>query len=558
MTFLFETAAARRGSIAPLLQRFVIGVVLPLVLSFCVPAAHAGTYQVTYTGGPAVNHVDGSSISSAYGPDNTGEYGITGYIGCIWGTKSVPNGGSVAFSGDANADTVITAHFVWNPAYAGEPPPKNAIVYQKASATFSQNNTSGQGDCTSGLPHEISFPLRRSYMGPLIGYLKTGYKYEVKVDPGQAFDVPCSTAAHLSGEGSVGPPIISGGGSVTVKYLAQAAPVEINFTGTLRLPNGSTDLIMTGQGLRSTLSCGICRSIRSWSWSASAGKPFSGWYADEHETYYFPLQAEDKRRETFHVYFTEKATDTEIIISCTATATLPDDTECQITAERKVSLLVPIVLLNRPTPGRVLIDKAAKRITTTGPSDAPSGSDDEHNGMTWRGSYDTPTDFKNAQGNGSWHFVQTISFGRWYTPEGGSETPAANGVGLWGLDTKYAYSHPLPNSYSSRGYPADGLEYTNHDSPSEPLGDDNIAHRIQEPFETWVMFAPPPANASNPDFMWIPMWKYEWHWQGQATRPTAHPPTDWTGGGLVKLDSTTVTDIYPEWLFKLVQGNVVF
>ena len=470
---------------------------------------------MTYTGGPAVNHVDGSSVSSAYVPDNTGEYGITGYIGCSWGAKTAPNGGYVAFSGDANADTVITAHFVWNPAYAGELPPKNAIVYQKASATFSQANTSGQGNCTSGLPHEVSAPLRRSYMGPIIGYTKTGYKYVVKVDPGQAFDVPCTTAAHLSGDGSVGPPIISGGGSVTVKYLASADAVSIN---TNSLHNNTSILI--GQKFAAYLNTGQYPQVdNSHQWATPS-------YLEVFQSYHsgqLVRGSGEFQGQNIQFYWNVDGT---YRIACTADVTTPSGETLRVMAERNIVVQVPYYYYASRTDESVYL-KSDKVVS----GNAPAPDDDPDTVRAGRNTNTTPGIFFQAsvgtpdlyrdQGTGSFQFVQLVNVLKqgWYIYPAGYVIYTT--AGEFRLDNQEIYQGPFNANAVEESPPDPNLpnpSYLRDTADSPEWGDISAWDRFNVEFEAemYLMYLPPGTES-----MWVPLHKNKWKWNVNGARDLA-------------------------------------
>ena len=489
---------------------------MPLALLLAgVPSVHAGYYSVTYEGGPAVNHDTGSedypSISLAYAPDSSGNYGFAGGIGCSWGVKSGPDNTYSATHGDANADTAITAHFTWIASYQGELPPKNAVVYQKAMAKYRQNNTMGQGDCTSDLPHEARVSFRNYYNGPVVGVMKTGYKYYVKVDPGYAFDAICTPAAHLAGDGVVGPPHQSGGGRVDVSYLAQAAPVELTLLGTTIAY--ADDNILIGQKCTAVISCGLA-TLTNRNWTIP-GMIYGGFSVN-----YLPsgaigsggpvdLPTDLLTQDSPSWFWKENG---YLMVEGSASAFAEGENIGQVTAQKRV-------LVQAPTSDIYFTVEANPRLLRSGllglfGADSPSGS--AAPGMLAQAWAKTPYIFASTNGVGSIQFTQMASNdSHWTTNDG--VTHQANRNSIFGLDdggsndwAMYGLNHTADGSWNA----GDFLQVA--DSPNLNLAAIPNVVAGQKGFaaSTWLMYIPPGWDSA-----WVPLWKFNWSFVANANGP---------------------------------------
>ena len=499
----------------------------------------------------AINHGDGTAGSNPYVLDTSGNYAVTAGIGCNWGIKDGPNNTRVAYHGDASADKTITAHFTWNPSYPGELPPKNVIVYQKSSATYKQGTppeySNGDGDCSSGLPHETTGVYYLYYTNKVIGKVKTGYKYYVRADPGYAFDETCTPTAHLSDDGVVGPPEHGGAGMVSVGYLASADVVSID-TNSLH----AHQFILIGQKFAASLNTGQYPQVdNSQQWVApSYLVVFQSYHSGQ-----LVRGSGEFQGQTIQFYWNVDGT---YHIACTADVTTPSGETLRVTAERNIVVQVPYYYYSS-IAGKSTYVKNMKAVggDDPAPDDNPelvrAGHDVNNNpGMKFFMSVGTP-DLYRDEGTGSFELLQLVKLTKqgWY-----SFSPLPTSLSTGGefqLDNGEPYNGVFPAEAVEEDPPQPNLPnpaFRQEGEDSPEWGDISAWVKVHVDFEAnmYLMYLPPGI-----DSMWVPLNKHVWNWNVDASR---YPGQGWSPSTLGPVLNGTSTRCHEHPLWNQTWGNV--
>ena len=217
LSFPLSSRLAKQGA-PPFRWRFLTCLLLPITfLAAAPPAALAGSYEVSYSGGTcSVTSSSSSNPPVPYTLDtSTGKFG-GGSGAAAWGYQTNPDGTKTATSGKVECKGEITATLVWSTS-TNEPPPQCVIVVEECNAhyTVGGNNDTHTGNASNGL-QDAEVPSGSPPYS--VGGTSSGTHYWVKNNPGASFDVTCSPSATIQGTGAVGPPSGGGGGGADVRY----------------------------------------------------------------------------------------------------------------------------------------------------------------------------------------------------------------------------------------------------------------------------------------------------------------------------------------------------
>ena len=458
--------------------------------------------------------------------------------------KTDANGNRVSYHGDATADQPMTAHFVWNPGYLGEEPPKNAIVYQLATARYiDSGNQGGHGQCSTTLPHEVDAPTYAggSPYGPppkIIGHVKTGRKYFVRADPGYTFDESLTPTAHVEGDGIVGPPDVQGTGMASVSYFAQATPV---FIATSSLHNNTSILI--GQKFNAYLETGTYEQ-NNWEWVApdedSVFQRYSGgdllkgcgyisgrgvkWYWNKDGSYH---------------------------IACSADVITITGEILHVTADKDVTVQAPYYYYGSIAGNSVYV-KGNKVVggNDPAPDDNPdivrAGRDvNTDPGMHFEASVGTP-DLYRDEGTGSFQFVQLVNLTKQGYPTHWQAPTTLSTYGTFQLDNIEPYAGPFPAGAIEGDPPTPNLpnpQFLEKAEDSPDFGIDTyVKFHIDFEANMYLMYLPPGEYSQ-----WVPLHKHVWNWNADASR--ANLGQGWSPAtlGPVTNGSNVRCYVHPQW-----------
>jgi len=450
-------------------------------------------------------------------------------------------GGGNAYSGLSNGTTSvctgkITATFTWQPAYAGQPPPQNVIVYESASASYGGTILpKPAGTCADGLGDAL--------VPNTSGATSSGTHYTVIAGvPTITRTVTPSANVNCNG----------GYSGASVSYSAAVYPVTLSLSGTTK-DSSHQDNILIGQGCNgSLLAAGFTLSNFQWTISgetfanyevSNSTVPINTTVASYGRVRY--LSSDDLTSSSPHWYWKHGLSDPvngtasgePQTVSCTAQATdtatgLPIGT---VTGQRTVSVWAPY-------------NKFHYDLTSAPPTSYfnwGTGNVATQSTIGFDGTVGIPEFFYHAYAStGIWQFTQLCQISRVAIP---SYYVVTNG---YVLDAEFNYS-------SAQGSPwyADavfvGNPSTNHvssDNPQQPLaGPPEIG--IDDFYWTYMMFQPPGTDVS-----WVPIHKMERHWQAALHSMLSiywYP----TPPGTLQVTSDAPSSEFPVWQDVYIDKN---
>jgi len=505
---------------------------MPLGL-LLTPAARAGSYTVTYSGGNTV------AVSST-GGTTTVPYSIHG--NGQWGGATGSNGYGQA---SASCTGAITAHFTWQPdsgqTSQTDPPPSICIMQETCGVTWQGYNGGG----SSGVGGPITGDSSNGGQG--------GTLYTVKPSPGGSFD----WSATGSPSATAGVPSPYGGCSVSLYYSAAAYPVTVGLGGTTNV-NGTQEAL-TGQQITATLNAPFQVDPNSYSWSVS-GHMFKNYDWTLSSNQLTQLTDADYFRSYFTFYDATAETITPI---CYATVVCPDGTRLSVNAQQSITILKPT--------------ETAWAISATNTPDGPFYFDYANGNFypqygvqaTWNPiTVTVPSPFAGGQVC----LAQLANFNRVDTRvavNGASNTyvvtPAAQGLDT-GFPYRIAYQVDAqgnimsdanggglllsPPQWNVAGSgPSSGAGGDRPVSVCEPAlvngdtgGSDWRSSTDTDQFDTWTMYRPP-AVGGQPT-VWVPLQTIHWAWSGSAN---VH--TDASGNVICHPDGNA------QWYYTIPQVN---
>ncbi len=458
-------------------------------------------------------------------------------------------GGGNAYSGSSNGTTSvctgkITATFTWQPAYAGQPPPQNVIVYESASASYGGTILpKPAGTCADGLGDAL--------VPNTSGATSSGTHYTV-IAGAPTITRTVTPSANVNCNG--------GYSGASVSYSAAVYPVTLSLSGTTK-DSSHQDNILIGQGCTGTLSAGPA-TLSGYHWDPG-GDTFDKFVvAPDLSNGHVVLLYGDTWAQPNPLWHYSKDTDgSTTTVRCSATASINGTAIGTVQGQRDVQVWAPYYMFKNMA-GPVSVDNIDGPLSlyAGGPHTGNPGSGTwDPPGMKDGGRVGTPDLFK-AAGPGIWQFVQLASPGRWYYQTSSGETTVDSFMynGMQGLDNWYPYPSD-PGDYTAP-YPADSTNlspgvtavptYWIEDSPGEPLQDKYSRVRIDESFDDYMMYEPPTAGLGSE---WVPLHLFQWKWQADITETGLGWASGWLPGipGYVSDLSSTRCTTHPFWLHLL-------
>ena len=249
-SFVRPVVCAPRRLCAPSSLPVMASLAVTLVLSFAFPA-EAGTYvwqikdatgkvtaqspvysggTFTYTGSARGNNPGGQLLPFAFNSAD-GYYEDTISNGCVPDAQGKATTCSTTLTGSP-----LTAKFIWQPAYPGEPPPASVVVCQSSYAEGNTQYASGNCvityKCNDGLSGSITGGAGTDVGSPICK--DTKWSVQSPAADGSVTLTCSSSSAFTGNSGTVGqngsPPCANG--IVWLGYSAAVYPVTVNLTGT--------------------------------------------------------------------------------------------------------------------------------------------------------------------------------------------------------------------------------------------------------------------------------------------------------------------------------------
>ena len=549
-------------------------------LTLLAPAARAGDYTFTYSGGTVnVNGKAGGPFSvSSDGSTYSAGSGVNDF------PNDTPNGSILIDQTAATATTPattspLTANFTWVSfgSAASDPPPSCAIVMQTCTASGGVvadppgGDATGGGSANCGLLNAVSTP----YTNGLSGASSTATSYSVQSPAGASFSVSDTPTASFTGYGGTKPGSFVYGGA-SVSYKVDAFPVSITLTGTLTDSNGNPILsggnqqMLTGQQCTANFSIGLDQhgtsftgKVTSYTWSFSggtSGNPIKNWtetgVAADGKTpqQLFPLTSADESATDTSgngisvkpISFYDQAAD-KLTATCTVSLKFPDGTTGSVTA-----MSTPVTFV-KPTVTKWLTDTGYAQ-----PSPKygyfpllPAPGTGFPGGEYW---HDVTITVPQPFSGGLGCFAQII------TPDfemfqDGSTSPAADPNNkVQGLDNHFpyvSYQWTVPALGTQSDTPAIGVPGVN----VPQYQGWNTATRHDQ-FTTWVMYKPPAFGTQGA--IWVPLQSYSWDWSctiqwlnNQWTITASNPSATTRAPARTPVDAPTP----PAWSFAQTNGS---
>lgn len=487
-----------------------------LALLLAPLAAHAGHYDVVYSGGRWTQTYLGSPASLQNGIDGS-------YASNAWGHEDYVALNSYMFPEQTFADMDcsgdITATFTWKPDNISDLPPKSAVITEFADADwygYGIPGTAISGNCFNPLGGS---PVIYSYGE---GESWPATKYWVKDDPGTSFQVVCTPMAEASA--SAGGSSFYGYGIATVEYRAAADPVTVTLQGTTKDSDGS-DNILIGQGCTASVNVSSPAGVGISGWIIS-GPTFSRFaiganqntgaaipapdpyvaHIDEHPHFFWRKGGDYGSAETVQVAGTAYWTD-----SVGGWHSIGN-----VTAQKKVNVWNPYVGDANFEIGPVT--STADGVMTTSGDGVQAGGDPGTgvmDGFKFQGAVGTPALFK-SRGAGVWAWLQLCKLYRDYGPNGDGTKMTD-----YFLDTSFPYNTSAASGTTpGTPSPADSTEgvpdyYPFMDSPLQETLPISGSVSVNDTFRLYMMYNPPDAGNGTD---WVPLLVELWGWKADATR----------------------------------------
>ena len=521
---------------------------LMFVLLLC-PVARAGTYvwQTTNPDGTPLYSpaFSGGTVTSQFSDAKSYVY----VPGQGYGTPGAFTS-SLSLQGvDVKASGEIKTVFTWQPnsgqTQASDPPPAWVVVEETSSAVCLGFNTPARpssGSCDDGLGDSQSMSVMVRYQP--ISCTRTRCR---AMPGGLTVSLTCSPSAQATGASGV-----------MVSYKAAVFPITLNLTGTTPDNSGNQN-ILVGQGCTAGVS-GIPTDLMNntahppvYNWSVG-GNTFQSWNV----TYVANTSSTAKLEKGYGVSTNSTAKwywsdlSGPKTVSCAVTLTPPagQGSSFTVTLTSSVNLIVPAYTAS-PTAGRVQINQSLP-----GQSGywlyAGAGNPSPSRGMEWKVKVLTPSLFA-AQTGGGWYFDQIVTPGRWRTKFGQAEKQWPID-GMTGLDKAHPYPPPPgspspPSGMLTGSFAANNTEVKSGDTPGLSADNDYTNYRVQETFNTYVMYVPP-GNDSLP----VPLHEIDWNWKTNGNSGVQQPDGGWSNwsdsmdAGIVTSTSSAKQIVHPEWV----------
>ena len=285
----------------------------PLLLLVLLLAAALSSAQFELDDGNGHAKPTGGTYSVTQGPPPPYRTGPYTYVGGTYGNQNV-SGGTVTLSGEC------VFHYRW--VGAAGTAPSQAVVHITSNANWHDGRS---GSAADGLGHAYVYTPPSSVYISAAG-ASAGEAYQVKqVGAGGTFDVKLT-------------PNVSTDGIASVAVTVAVVPVVLTLTGPQTTENGGYEC-MIGRGVRGTLSAGLYSlDPSSYRWSIG-GANFKDYIADNGQGKVYAVDAQELQAISPHWYWKEAAS---VIVSCTATISLPDGTTASVTGRTGCDVYAPI------------------------------------------------------------------------------------------------------------------------------------------------------------------------------------------------------------------------
>ena len=476
---------------------------MSLCLLILAPAARAGYYATTYTGG---------------GYNSYGTGGANAGYGNFLSQSGIP-----PLTDSLNSQ--ITATFAWQPAYVGDAPPNAAVVSEDSQVGWNSGGSGSTGLSGGLIVSGGTLVPCRAGQNSLTLLQQT--KNWVKTNPGTTFSVTCTPTATDTGTGSPNYNYCVVG--VSVGYVAAATPaiLSINLKGTTPDGNGNLD-ILVGQVCTASVVCTPAADLSgaTYQWSDPGGTTLQSWTPG-----LAPVAAVWPSANASPSWYWNDLVGPTRTVQCVVT-----EGGTPTTLTKTVTEQVPMV--NTPAtaiqPGFVYINDncpnkgGALFVYAGGP------------GMSVSATFSTPSPF----GPGQMELVQTATPTDFYKTSDGKNHPDPIS-GLTGLDTSYPYAG------SVQAEPT----YATNDNPGIPLLSYMDSVGLYLTFSDWLLYQPPDAGNGR---YFVPRKTYGW----TVGKSVFQPDTGWADTGYTSYGSVTITPActdtnqYPTWT-QTLQGQSV-
>ena len=497
-------------------------------------SAFAGSYQLK--SGPGIKNPSGGTITTSVGTVpyiGGGAVGSDEYIvhcqGVIstvyeWVPRRLANPNPAALSdADPSNDTIPDAL---------DTPPENVIAIESCKATYSGYYLLpfglGEGECNNGLgftatTYNIPITLSNEGLegepplpGTIIGYSFGGTSEGIlytKRAGGATITLTCSPVAKAQG--------FMGGFGASVIYSSSILVPSVSLAGTTRFFAPDAIKLITGQGVTASLTSSggglvtaagpleggglsVNSSSQVWSLSGAGVDPFKN-FTSGSIGQRIDHSAADFKGSKFD-FFTNKGGSTKVV--CSFKYNLPTGAKF---AGGLPDFEAKSKEFESVRPQFVGWEVNNGSVTLGATKFAFGGDADSTNGQQW---YDVIINLAAPFGNvGQGSFCQLITATRdvWRTtaPVHFVKSPH-NGVEAIDMNMPYPYG-PVWN-ITGKG--------SGVDTPEQPLYLDPVSawyrSKADDSFQTWAMYRPPALG--NQPTTYIPIARYTWAWNGEASR----------------------------------------